>query len=532
MYDLIVIGSGGAGLTAALTAAAGGAHVLVLEASSRWGGSTAVSAGEVWTPVNHRMVDLGVTDSIEDALRYCHSHASGRRPELADAFVLAAPEMARFVEANSPIVWRAMASPDSLAELPGGCSSARHLEVSPIAMGELAPLEDDFWLSNYPSIFTNDEVFGLRLLFGGEFPETLAQARMRAGQICTGIGLIVGLMQGCLALGVEFQRNMRVRRLLRKVDANVSGVVVERDGAEVTIYADHGVVLATGGFEWDETLRDAMLSGRMTHPVSPPLHHGDGLRMAAEVGGALSHTSESWCWPAQENPYQHWPGTEISRHSLVLAERCLPHVIWVNRAGLRFVNESSHNCALAFASLDTQSNALCNLPAWAIADAQYRSRYPFAGAAPNAELPAHVIEAPSLDALAQTTGIDGRGLRQTIERFNAMVRNGRDEDFQRGESAYDRYYGDPTAEHPNLGSIEQAPFFAMPVQPGAVGTKGGARTDKYARVLDWQDQPIGGLWAAGNAMASVIGPGTIAPGLTLGLALTWGYIAGKDATQL
>ena len=131
-------------------------------------------------------------------------------------------------------------------------------------------------------------------------------------------------------------------------------------------------------------------------------------------------------------------------------------------------------------------------------DAQYRNRYPFAGAAPGAALPAHAIEAPTLDALAQAAGIDGRGLKQTVERFNAMIGRGRDDAFRRGEAAYDRYYGDPTAEHPNLGSIEQAPFFAMPVQPGAVGTKGGARTDQHARVLDWQDRPLGGLWGRGQ----------------------------------
>ncbi len=533
MYDVIVIGSGGAGLTAALAAADTGARVLVLEASSRWGGSTAVSAGEVWTPLNHRMGELGISDSAEDALRYCLSNASGRCSEVVEAFVHAAPRMARFVEARSPIVWRAMHSPDSLAEQSGGRHAGRHLEVAPLAAGDLESMQDNFWLPTFPAIFTNDEVFKLRLLLGGEWPEALAQKRTRDGYVCNGVGLIVGLMQGCRALDVQFERNTRVRRLFCRAGHKVDGVIIERDGEEVVIHANNGVVLASGGFEWNETWRDSALSGQPTHPVSPPLHFGDGQRLVSDVGGVLAHMDESWSWPAQDVVDQVWPGTQTPRHDLILRERCLPHVIWVDRKGQRFVNESSHNCALAFASLASTSVAHSprseHPPAWAIVDSQFRSRYPFAGAAPGGDLPEQVIQAPSLDSLAQATGIDGVGLRQTIERFNQMVVGGRDLDFQRGEAAYDRYYGDPEAAHPNLGSIAQAPFYAMPVRAGLVGTKGGASTDERARVLDVRAQPLGGLWAAGNAMASIIGPGTIAPGLTLGLALTWGFIAGQDA---
>ena len=531
MYDVVIIGSGGAGLTAALTAAAAGARVLVLEASSLWGGSTAVSAGEVWTPANHCMDQLGVPDSVGDALLYCRPHALGRNPKLVEAFVVAAPAMARFVEANSPIEWKPMTSPDTFAELPGGRLSARHLEVSPIKIGEFAPIEDNFWLPSYPTLFTNDEVFEMRLLFGGKFPQKLAQKRIEDEKVCTGLGLVIGLMQGCRSLGVEFRRDSRVLRLLRQQEAGVEGVVVERDKSEETIFARQGVILAAGGFEWDEKMRRTLLVGQITHPVSPPLCQGDSLRMVSEVGAALAYTDESWSWPAREVPGQFWSGGCQPRNDLILAERCMPHVIWVNRHGLRFVNESSHNCALALASVDSDSNTVRNLPAWAIVDAQYRARYPLGGSDPDSELPENVLEAANLDVLARKTGVDGYGLRQTVKRFNAMVEKGRDDDFQRGESAYERHYGDPRAESPSLGTIEEPPFFAMPVRLGAVGTKGGACTDERARVLDLEGREIGGLWAAGNAMASIIGPKTIAPGLTLGLALSWGYIAGKDAVQ-
>ncbi len=531
MYDVIVLGSGGAGLAAALTAAVNGAHVLVLEASSRWGGSTGVSAGEVWVPANHLMEGLGVSDNAEDALEYCRPYSSDKDSSLIEKFVRSSPQMARFVEENSPIIWKAMSSPDSFAERPGGRASGRHIEVSPLVADHEAPLEEDFWLSNHPAIFTNDEVFELRLLLGGQIPKKLAEERVTSGMICTGIGLIVGLMQGCLARGVKFKRKARATRLLSSADGRIAGVVVDRGEIEEEIYCKEGVVLATGGFEWNESLRANLSDGQVTHPVSPPLHQGDGLRMVAGVGGRIEYTEDAWLWPAYARSGQVWPGTEQTRNELMLAERFMPHAIWVNQAGNRFVNESSHNCALALAETGPDTDSISNLPAWAIFDHQYRSRYPLAGSLPHEELPAQVAEATSLRELAIKTGIDESGLLRTVDRFNDFVDQGQDTDYFRGQSAYDRHYGDPTSELPNLGRIERSPFFALPVCLGTVGTKGGARIDERARVLDAEDRPIPGLWAVGNAMASMIGSRTIAPGLTIGLALTWGFIAGQDASS-
>ena len=528
-YDVIVLGSGGAGLSAALAAAVNGARVLVIEASSRWGGSTSVSAGEVWVPANHYMSELGIIDSTGDALQYCLPNALQPDSLLVETFVRFAPEMAVFVEENSPINWRVMTSPDSFAERPGGRASGRHLEVSPIVTGEEGPLDDNFWLSNYPAIFTNDEVFQHRLLIGGQIPPEISHVRIKTQRVCTGIALIVGLMQGCRSHGVKFQRNSRASRLLFSENEQVVGVVVKNGCLEEEIRCDQGVILATGGFEWDETMRSKSPERQMTHPVSPPLHYGDGLSMAEEVGAQVLFNNESWVWPVFENLNERWPGTPLARNNLILAERCMPHVLWVNKRGERFVNESSHNCALALAELNRGSTS--NLPAWAIFDNQYRSRYPLAGSMPGEKLSAMVVEATSLADLARAAGINKAGFLNSIKRFNEMVAQGKDTDFSRGESAYDRHYGDPSVTHPNLGSIEQAPFFAMPVYLGAVGTKSGARTNELGRVLDESSRPISGLWAAGNAMSAIIGPGTIAPGLTLGLALTWGYIAGQDAAS-
>jgi succinate dehydrogenase/fumarate reductase flavoprotein subunit len=198
----------------------------------------------------------------------------------------------------------------------------------------------------------------------------------------------------------------------------------------------------------------------------------------------------------------------------------------VNRDGRRFVDESSHNCALALAETDPATGAPRNLPAWAVVDAGYREGYPLAGAAPGTPLPPWVRTADTLAELAELVEIDVEALVGTVDRFNAAAAQGTDPEFGRGTTPYDRLGGDLTAAHPNLGPLDRGPFHAVPVHAGLVGTKGGPRTDASARVLDWDDQPIPGLHAAGNAMAAVIGPGTVSPGATIGSALTWGWVAG------
>ncbi|MGW0519562.1 FAD-dependent oxidoreductase [Crossiella sp. NPDC003009] len=516
--DVVVAGSGAAGLSAALAAAVGGASVLLLEGSACWGGTTAVSGGQAWVPDNHRMAELGMADDRAEALTYLLGRTAGREPGLAAAFVDGAPRMARFVEEHSPIRFTAMSVPDSFAEAPGGRPAGRNIEVAPVALGELGRAEELFWSPPYPMVLTNEEVIGLGLVSGGELPSGLMEYRLANGQVTLGQGLVSGLLHGCRAAGVRLRKGQPVTGLLRS-EQGVTGVR--------TPYGEVGagaVVLACGGFEHDADMAAGLLHGPFTHPVSPPVNRGAAVRLAAQAGAALAHLGEAWSWPVSQG--SAWPdGTP--RPELVMAERMLPHVIWVNRAGRRFVNESSHNAALAFAGTDPATGLPANQPAWAIADAAYRARYPFAGAYPAQPLPDYVAQADTLPDLAEQLGISPDALAATVSDFNAHAGQGRDPEFGRGETAYDRHGGDPTAEHPNLGPLTEPPFVAMPVLPGLVGTKGGARVDAHGQVLDWDNAPIPGLYAAGNAMAAVIGPGTVSAGATIGSALTWGWLAGS-----
>ncbi len=522
-----MVGSGAAGLSAALAAAVAGAEVLVLEGSDRWGGTTAISGAQLWVPNHHRMAEAGLTDSYRDALAYCTRHSFGRDVEPIEAFLGAAPRVVRLIEEHSPLRFRAAARiPDSLSEAAGG-KVGRHLEPEPVEVGDLGEVDELLWPAAFPMVFTNDEVARLDLIGGGLEPEELFEQRTAAGVVCMGQALVIGLLHGCRSAGVRLERGHRVERLLRD-DSGVSGVEAEHAGDTVQVTARRGVVLASGGFEWDSETVLRLQGEPATVPVSPPVNRGDGLRLAGQVGAQIVGTAEGWFLPVLQIPGENWPDGS-PRPRLVYAERGRPHLIWVNQDGHRFVNEASHNCALALAEVDPSQMRLRNQPAWAVGDAQYRASAPIGDLEPGEPSPQWLVEADTLLELAARCANDPTALTETVERFNEMVNQGTDADFGRGASAYDRGIGNPAATHPNLGTVEQPPFFAAQIHRGTVGSRGGALTDSRARVLGWNGAPIGGLHAAGNAAACVIGPGTIAPGLSLALALTWGWIAGDDA---
>ena len=523
-HDVVVVGSGAAGLVAALTAAHAGASVILLEATDRWGGSTAVSGGLVWAPNHHHADEKGMVDSREDVLAHLRGCSYARDDDRVVAFVDASPQAVRFVEDHTPLTFQAIDYPDTFSERVGG-KLHRHLEPLPQDPGALGPWQDLFWTQDEPHTLMSEilpigaHVYGLPL----DLP-TVAERRDR-GLVTGGAALATGLLHGLDAAGAGRRKNARVTELVL-TGGRVSGV---RIGAE-EIRARRGVVLASGGFEWDDELKSRHLAVPVTHPVTPPIQKGDAFRLAAAAGAAFAHTSENWSWPAVEVPVHTWPDGS-PRHHLSFSERYMPHCLWVNATGRRFVNESSHNAALALGEVETGTHTPRNLPAWSVMDAQFRSRYQVAGVLPGEAASHWIVEAPTLAGLAGRIGVDPAELSATVDRFNRHARAGHDPDFGRGRSRYERAMGDPTADFPNLGTIEVGPFTAVPIRPSTVGTKGGVLTNADAQAVDHDGRPVRGLYAAGNAMAAVFGPGISAGGMTIGNAVAWGWLAGSRVAR-
>jgi len=523
-FDVVVVGSGGAGLIAALVAARAGKRVLVVERSSAVGGSTAASGGYVWAPNHHLLTEARIRDSRDDALAYCRATTAGG--PLIETFVDTIPEVARWVEEHTPIRWKAMDYPDSFAELPCGRTRGRHLEVRPLDTSILGDWKSRIRSGPFPPFFTADEVFAHRLpLTPAEIPLDILSARSAAGQWCGGGGLVAGLLAGCLDAGVAVRLDARVHRLSMR-DSRVAGILLGHDELE----ARYGVVLACGGFEWDEQLKADLLLSPLTHPASPPIFDGDGLRMAAAAGARLAHLGETWSWPTLPPAFGSPDARAMS--PLCVTERMAPHAIWVNRRGRRFTNESAHNCALAFAEIDSATGRWANVPAWVVVDAQYRARYMFGGLPPGAGDPPAAVTTTTLTELAASCDIDAAELADTVCRFNEDVMSGVDREYGRGTTAYEHYMGDSRSAHPNLGTLRESPFSALPLQPGAVGTKGGPVTDGWGRVLDHENEPILGLYAAGNTAARILGPGINAGGATIASALVLGYRAGRHLAAI
>jgi succinate dehydrogenase/fumarate reductase flavoprotein subunit len=358
-------------------------------------------------------------------------------------------------------------------------------------------------------------------------------ARMQADLRGFGQALIGALLDACLQRGIEPALGAPVRRLLVSAGA-VVGVEYEQGGEAHRLTARRGVILATGGFEWNASLVRAFLRGPLTHPASPPSNTGDGLKLAQGIGASLGNMTSAWWSPTLTPGDQHWPdGTPKS--SPVLIERTLPGSIMVNRRGRRFCNEATNYSALsgAFHQIDPNTYDYANLPAWLVFDAAYKARYPVGSAPPGPDAPDWIFTAPSLTALAGAIGCDAAGLEETVARFNAHAVVGHDPDFARGQSPYDVFYGDrsrPGAAG-TLGRLDMAPFVAVPIHVGALGTNGGVRTDGLARALNAWGDVIEGLYAVGNVMAAPTGSVYAGAGGTLGPALTLGRIAGRHAAQ-
>ncbi len=529
--DVIVVGSGAAALTAAINARDHGARVTVVERAPTVGGTTAVSGGGVWMPRNHHMAELGIDDSREEALAYMGRLTAGRMPVgLLERFVDEGPGIVAGLEQRAGLKLRPMTWPDYHPEMEGARQSGRMLEPAVYDSDRLGP-----WASRLrpapvlglPMTLQEATADWRPAYFPERFDAALVRRRVAAHQVACGQALIGALLEACIARGIEPELDTRACEITMR-GGEVSGLVVDRGGRRSELPA-RAVVLGSGGFEWNPELISRYLPGPLTHPHTPPTGEGDGLSMAMEVGADLANMNEAWWYPAAHLPGERYEGRRLSR--FVGVERTAPHSIIVDRFGHRFVNEAANynDMQKAFFSFDANEYSSRHLPCWVVFDRQYRSRYPVVSARPDDPDPDWLPVHDTLDGLAELVGIDAAGLRGTVERWNRQVGDGADRDFGRGSSAYDRFHGDPSAAHPNLGSIEQGPYYALPIHIGSVGTKGGPRIDAHGRILHVRDRPIPGLYGAGNVVASPAGPAYYGGGTSIGMGIVWGHLAGSHA---
>jgi succinate dehydrogenase/fumarate reductase flavoprotein subunit len=527
--DVVVVGSGGAGLTAAILAHDHGARVVVIERSDKIGGTTAVSGGAIWVPCNDHMAQAGATDSRDEALAYCKTLTAGGAPDdLVETFVNTAHEALRYIEEHTALELRVWSMPDYHMSVQGAKMAGRSLEPALFDKRRLGPWESKLRpapLFLLPVTLQEATFTYQATLRPQNLPSDLIIQRMEAGLVASGNALVAALLLACIDRGIEILLDTRGIELVTKGD-RVVGIRARQRDVEVTARARGGVVLACGGFEWSEQLKTAFLPGPVSHPNSPPFNDGDGLLMASQAGAMLGNMTEVWGSPVAAIPGETYEDRQLSR--LAVAERACPHSIMVNATGRRFVNEgaSYNELGKVFNDIDPNTRRYANLPCWAVFDRQYRERYPVLTVLPGDPEPEWLPRAGSIAGLARCVGVHEAALDATIARWNEHVAQGKDPDFGRHRSPMDLQ-----APHASMGTIAQPPFYALPIYQGTLGTKGGPRTDTRGQVLSIRGDAIPGLYAAGNAMASVAGPAYYGGGAPISLAMTWGYICGISAAD-
>ena len=533
-YDVIVVGSGAGGMLAAIAAKSSGSEVVILEKEHLVGGTTGVSGGIIWSPMNHHMQALNIKDSKKMAMDYFLSLSQGEiDPSMLEVFVSKSSEAIKFMEENSQVSLKVLKGyPDYYLDKPGAIKGGgRALDNELFSFNELGVWKDKVRSNGMPIPMTLSET----PLGGGTGQISEAQMNDRLSQDSRGMGqaLVGGLLKGCLDVGIEPFLESKVIKLLSS-EEGVKGVEVFYKEERIDILCKRGVILATGGFEWNKELVSSFLRGPMTHPASPPGNTGDGIIMGQEVGGSLGNMTNAWWTPVLSIPGENWEeGSQKS--SPVLIERTLPHSIMINQKGNRFCNEATNYSALAgaFHYFDPNTYSYSNVPAWLVFDATYRSRYAIGSSQPNTPTPDWIVEAPSLEELAIKLGVNAQNLLGTVSRFNKYVLSGNDVEFLRGKSNYDSFYGDRSLPgvKATLGELKKSPFYAVEIQMGCLGTNGGLKTNQYGQVISVRNKVIEGLYAVGNVMSGVTGSVYAGAGGTLGPVLTFGYLAGKHCSR-
>ncbi|MDO3636302.1 FAD-binding protein [Mycolicibacterium arseniciresistens] len=551
--DVLVIGSGGGGMTAALTADAAGLDTLVVEKASQYGGSTALSGGGIWVPGAPSQRRAGYVPDPDEVFTYLRTITGGL---VSDArlrtYVDRAPEMMEFLEQRSTwfeFVWKPGYA-DYYPELPGGSALGSTINVPAIDLRELGDEEQQLLA---PLALAPKGIWfapkDLRLFYqvrqnwrGKAVLLKLIWRMVRARVFGDRMAAIGQSLAARMRLAMKQQDiplwlDAPMSELVTDDGGAVIGAVVEKDGRSVRIHARRGVIIAAGGFDHDMTWRREYLPELdKDWSFGNPAATGDGIRAGQKVGAATELLDEAWWFPAM-----CWPD---GRLQFMLNERMMPAQFVVNGAGERFINEAAPYMDFAHAMIEGHRTGVEHIPCWLVTDVRSFHRYvvgghlplpkiPFAPVptgwkVPKAWLDSGIVKAgDSFEELAAEIGVPPGQLRRTAERFNELARSGHDDDFNRGDSAYDNYYGDPTLPNPNLHPLGRPPYYAFQIILGDLGTSGGLRTDEFARVLREDDTAIAGLYAVGNASAAVMGRSYAGAGATIGPAMTFGYVAAR-----
>ncbi|MEV6219177.1 3-oxosteroid 1-dehydrogenase [Nocardia sp. NPDC051833] len=545
--DIVVVGSGAAGMSAAITAARHGLSVVMVEKASRWGGSTARSGGGVWIPGNSALGRLAGPEDIDAARAYLADIVGDAvAPEMLDTYLDHGPTAFDFLARHTPLAMRWVPGySDYYPEAPGGRARGRSVEPKPFdARGlgaDLATMEPDYLRAPRNVVLTQADFRQIHLgLRNPRSPLRAARigARWLGGLLrgrhllARGQALSAMLRQGMRDAGVPLFLNTALVELA-VADDQVVGAVVHRHGTEQVIGARCGVILACGGFEHSDTMRKQYQREPIgtDWTVGAAANTGDGIRAGQAIGAATAFLDDAWWGPSIPLPRTPF---------FCVSERNLPGSLIVNDRAERFMNESLPYVEATHRMYGGPhgrgDGPAENLPAWLIFDQRYRNRYLFAGLPPRAPLPRRwfdtgiLTRADTVGELADKIGVPADRLAATVTRFNDFARTGIDEDYGRGTSAYDRYYGDPRQRpNPNLGALDTGPFYAAQLVPGDLGTKGGLRIDTHGRVLRDDGAAIDGLYAAGNTSAPVMGHTYAGPGATIGPAIVFGYLAAVHA---
>jgi 3-oxosteroid 1-dehydrogenase len=557
VVDVLIVGSGGGGMTAALTAHASGLDALVVEKSSYFGGSTALSGGGIWVPRAPAQRREGYVPSPEGVVEYLQKITDGLVSEARiRQYVESAPQMLEFLEKFSgwfEFVWKPGYA-DYYPELPGGSELGSTINVPPIDLRKLGPDEQKLlkplalapkgiWLGprelrSFYRIRQSWEGKGVLL----KLISRMVRARMFGERIAAiGQSLAARLRLAMRERGIPLWLDSPMVELLTDADGSVTGALVERVSRKQRIGARLGVILASGGFDHDLAWRKELLPVvDQDWSFGNPAAMGDGIRAGQKVGAATELLDEAWWFPAIQ-----WPD---GRMQFMLNERMMPAQFIVNGDGKRFINEAAPYMDFGHAMIDGQKSGVTHIPCWLITDHRSWNRYVIGGHLPIPKIPGAPVPtgrkvptawlesgvvkaAMNWEEMATKIGTPAGQLRQTATRFNQLARKGHDDDFNRGDSVYDNYYGDPTLPNPNLYPLGGPPYYAFRIVLGDLGTSGGLRTDEYARVLRPDDTIVPGLYAVGNTAAPVMGRSYAGAGATIGPAMTFGFVAAKHLAK-